>query len=126
MPRATAQISDLVHKDLNTLPEGYVKLRRMTYGQKLQRQQMAMKMMMSGDSKTKEMQGEMAFVNAYATAWSFGVCVAEHNLEDENGKSLDMNNMKDVQRLDPRVGEEIDTYINELNNYEEQQTEEGN
>lgn len=115
---------DYERYDLKSCPEGYVMLKRMTYGQKLYRQQMAMKMVMQGNEKSKDFSGEMAFVNAAATEYEFSCCIGDHNLEDEQGKPLDLKKSKDIQRLDPRIGEEIQTKLGELNNFEEE--EEGN
>lgn len=128
MPRAVAVTDDLEVINLKTCPEGYVKLRRLTFGQKLVRQQMTMKMLMSGDSKSKEMSGEMAFVSAQATEYEFAHCIVEHNLEDADGKTLDFKQAKDVRALDPRIGEEIQTELDRLNNFEvaDQDNIEGN
>lgn len=110
--------------DLKSIPEAYVEARRLTYGEKLYRQQMTMKMVMQGNDKTKDFQGEMAFVNAAATEYEFSTCIVDHNLEDENGNKLDLKKSKDIQRLDPRIGEEIQALLNDLNNFQE--AEEGN
>ena len=58
MPRATADVITAVHLDLKSCAGGFVKLRRLTYGQKLHRQSMAMKMAMS-QSKGQDVQAQI-------------------------------------------------------------------
>jgi hypothetical protein len=100
--------------------EGWVKLRRLTYGQKLHRRSMVSKMRIeTSGKKSKDFQGEMDLINEKATQYDFANCIIDHNLEDEAGKKLNFSSIADIQRLDPRVGEEIDTLIGELNNFEE-------
>jgi hypothetical protein len=124
MPRATAQIDDTVRKDLKTLPEGFVVLRRLTFGQMLQRREM-LKLTMSKASGSKDFVGEMAMASSATTIYEFRHCIVEHNLEDDNGQLLNFANERDFQRLDPKVGQEIEKYIGDLNNFDEED-EQGN
>lgn len=120
MPKAVANNQDTIRKDLKTLPGGFVVLRRLTYGEKIQRRAMVSGMKIRGGGKTKDFEGEMNMVNEQATLFDFQRCIVEHNLEkDDEGTLLNFQNVQDIKLLDPRVGEEIDTLLSELNNFED-------
>jgi hypothetical protein len=119
MPRATANLDEKIHKELKSLPEGFVDIKRLSYGEKLFRRQMVSKMRVEG-SKSKDFAGEMQLISELATQYDFAHCIVDHNLEDEAGVKLNMANVQHVKSLDPRIGEEIDKYINELNNFEDE------
>lgn len=124
MPRATVTLQDTERLELKTCEGGYVVLRRLTYGQMLERRQMT-KLEFSGRGN-KDIAGQMALANAQVQLYEFKNCIVEHNLEDENGRQLNFASPVDVQRLDPRVGTEIETKIGEMNNYEDEDAPEGN
>jgi hypothetical protein len=48
----------------------------------------------------------------------------DHNLEDEFGNKLDFSNGMTLQVLDPRIGVEIERYIDELNQDAEDEEQE--
>jgi hypothetical protein len=118
MPRATVNLQETERHELKTLNEGYVVLRRLSYGEKLHRRAMVSNMKISSNTKSSDFAGEMQLVNEAATRFDFQTCIVEHNLEDENGTVLDFKKLSDIQKLDPRIGEEIDTLINDMNNFE--------
>jgi len=111
--------SDTERFDLKTLPEAYVVVRRMTYGESLKRTGMMTKFLVGGNPTNRDFSGEVEMNQEEVTLWDFANCVVEHNLTDENGKLLNFKNQVDVRRLDIRVGEEIGRYIDEVNNFEE-------
>lgn len=117
MPRATANIQETVRHDLKSLPEGFIVVRRLNYGEKLERRAMVSSMKVES-GKGKDFQGEMQLVNEQATLFDFQKCIVDHNLEDENGNKLNFHSATDIRRLDPRVGEEIDDKLGELNNFD--------
>lgn len=122
MPRATVNEEETVRKELKTLPEGFVLLKRLSYGQKLHRRAMVSKMRIEGGKgKGKDFAGEMDLISERATQFDFAHCIVEHNLEDNNERLLNFSSTADIARLDPRVGEEIDKYLNELNNFDEEE-----
>lgn len=124
MPRATVNLDETIRKDLKTCPpDGFVVLKRLSYGEKLHRRQMVSKMSIQG-SKKKDFSGEMQLINELATQYDFKTCIIDHNLEDEVGQKLNFQQVQDIRRLDPKVGEEIDKYINELNNFEDEEDDE--
>ena len=118
MPRATADIQSTVRKDLKTLPEGFVVLRRMSYGLQLERREM-LKMTMGADKEDGgEFVGELALASTKITQFEFAYCIVDHNLEDENGRKLQFSNSQDFRSLDPRIGQEIEKLISDMNNVE--------
>ena len=120
MPRATNNIEDLVEVQLKTCPGGYVRLRRMTYGQYLKRRSMAMEMQMqTGASKGQGATMGIEMAELAVAEFEFGICIAEHNLEDEAGNALDFRQKFAVHVLDPRIGQEIGDHINKMNSFED-------
>lgn len=125
MPRATVNLAATDRVELKSLPKteheegGFVVLRRLTYGQKIHRQQLATELSMQGDARNKNPEMIMKMTQERVTAFEFANCIVDHNLEDENGKKLDFRSPQSVFMLDPRVGEEIANHIDEMNNFEE-------
>jgi hypothetical protein len=121
MPRATIS-TDTVHKDLESCPpDGYVDLRRMPYGDWLKRQEMAMRLTVSGGGRGRQresMSGEVAMANQAVTQFEFQRCIADHNLEDEDGNKLDFSGQAAIAKLDPKIGNEIGQYIMELHEFD--------
>lgn len=130
MPIATANIAARERKDLKTCPGGYVILRRMTYGQKLDRMKHVGKLSVDMRGKGKGTKGEMEMLQKASTIYDFQACIVEHNLEknigtDENPNIVPLNLKAptDIDLLDPRIGEEISSAIDELNNFEDEDEE---
>lgn len=118
MVRATTSL-DTVRHDLETVEGGWVELRPMTYGQFLKRQDMAMKMGVSGDAfKGKLEKLDIDMIQEAVTRYEFQVCVADHNLEDENGRKLSLSSAGDFERLDPRIGQEIEQLIADMTQWD--------
>lgn len=114
--------------DLKSIPPkdgeegGWVELRRMSFGEKQEKDAEAMKMRlnMSGTGRQMtDMNAEVAMINLHATALEFSRCIVDHNLEDsDTGIKLDFRKAADVRRLDPRVGQEISDLIGDMNDFE--------
>ena len=134
MVLATANLEETQRLDLKSLPGGYVEARRLTYGQKIQRRSMTSALTLKSQGKSKDFEGEMNKNNLEATIFDFSKCIVAHNLEKEINQNtdqvqtvpIDFNNKEDVKRLDPRVGEEIDEFLGKINNFDEEDSEEGN
>jgi hypothetical protein len=120
MPQAT--VSVLTERyDLRSCPGGFVDLKRMTYGQFLERRDMASKMTMeTSDGRRGDRQAELVTMQRRVAAFEFRHCIVDHNLEDENGAPLDFRQPIILERLDPRVGQEIGEYIDQMNQFEEE------
>jgi hypothetical protein len=105
---------------LKSCPEGWVDLKRMTYGQFLERRDMASKMTMEASDNRRDRSAELVTMQRRVAAFEFRHCIVDHNLEDENGAALDFRQPIILDRLDPRVGQEIGEYINQMNQFEEE------
>lgn len=124
MPRATAQVSETKRFDLESLPGGFVELRRMTFGQVLERQSMiTMSFIQEQEkgTKNKVTRSELAAANVQVTVFEFTKSIVDHNLEDEGGRKLNLTTPADIQRLDPRVGQEIGRLISKYNRLDEEE-----
>lgn len=119
MPKAVVNISDTESFKLRSLDGGEVTLRRMTYGQKLSRQQNAVKTTVEQSKGSRNSKMNLDMLAHASTIFDFRACIVDHNLEDENGQKLNLTNPTDIDRLDPRVGEEIAKYIDQMNNFED-------
>jgi hypothetical protein len=122
MAIATTASTETVRKDLKTCPpDGYVVIRRQTYGEKLNNSESTMKLT-AGAKKSSGLEGEVALVNKAVTIWQFANLIVDHNLEHQapNGdlRLLNFKQISDIQLLRGDIGEEIATYIDELNNFE--------
>jgi hypothetical protein len=120
VPRATVNPDDTTTVMLKSLPEGEVVLRRMSYGQKLARQEQAVRMTMEqkkGSNKDSKMNMDM--LQHAATVFDFRACIVSHNLQDADGKLLNLTQVQHIDQLDPRIGEEIAENINKMNNFED-------
>jgi len=109
--------------ELKSLPGAFVELKRMTYGQKLMRSEMAMKMLVGGDDakgKSKDFQGEMKLMNRQTALWEFAELIVAHNLQDIDERPLNFRQPADVDKLEGRIGEEISTLLDSINNFEEE------
>lgn len=101
--------------DLKTLPGAYVVVRRMSYGEKLERQDAILSMRTS-----KENEGlEVSMLNKNAALRDFSKLIIEHNITDDNERLLNFKDAKDIFALDPRIGDEIGQLIDSINSFEE-------
>lgn len=116
VPRAT--VTQTTQRfDLKSCQDGFVVIRRMTYGEKLNRQDDMMNMQTTADPKDKEMR--IQILAKKVALQDFANLVVEHNLTDENDMPLNFKNPAHVNLLDPRIGDEIGRYIDQINNFEE-------
>lgn len=116
--------SEPVRKELKTLPEGYVVIREMTYGEKIYRSGMTGAMKLLKESKQTDYVGEMSMETQKITLWDFANLVVEHNLQDADGRQLNFKMEADTRKLAARIGDEVGTYIDEINSF--QVIDEGN
>ncbi len=123
MPSAvvTNNVSEKI--PLKTLPEGYVIVRRMTYGEDLARSAKATKLLVGTDSGGKgkskdDFQGQIDIQTEALALWDFANLVVEHNCEDATGRTLNFKNINDVKILDKNIGQEIGQIIDDFNSAE--------
>jgi len=72
------------------------------------------------------LQGELAMANREITRFEFKNCIVSHNLEIQVGEGtrlLNFDNPEDFNCLDPRVGSEIEKYISDMNQFEDDDQE---
>ena len=119
MPNASRSL-DTERKDLKTLDGGYVVLRRMSYGQSVERRSM-LTMGFETDGKSNDFKGELAMGNKRITVYEFRNCIVEHNLfkDDAETQLFDFSKMETLDELDPKIGQEIEKYIGDMNNFNE-------
>lgn len=126
MPAAVAMVNETQKFELKTLPEGFVVLRRMTFGQIIQRRSLTKMSMILEGNKSRNLTGELAMASKDVTLFEFAHCIVEHNLEDADGRLLALSDPRDFDQLDPRVGQEVEQLISTLNNLDDEPTEQGN
>jgi hypothetical protein len=129
MPQATIDREETFRYDLKTLPAnngdqgGYVMLRRLSFHQMMQRRDIASKIgweerrAAKGSKKQEEetIKAMMEIMNVATMEYEFRHSIVSHNLEDASGSLIDFTNPETYKALDPRVGQEIGKYIDELN-----------
>lgn len=120
MPKATVSTA-VEHRDLKSIEGGWVELKRMSYGQKLERAQLATDMEIEMTRGSKTQKASVDIMQQAVAIFDFKNCVVDHNLfeDDEETIKLDLSTKAGLSKLDPRAGDEIGKYIDELNNFEE-------
>jgi hypothetical protein len=123
MPVATIDFDeDGTRHELKTLEGAFVILRRMTYGQTLERRAI-MKLTFTTQKGKKNIEGEMAMGNRRVQLYEFQHCVVAHNLTDAQDRPLNLGDPVVLDRLNPRVGQEIESLISDMNNFEDDEDE---
>jgi hypothetical protein len=117
MPRATVSINDTERIDLKTLSEGYVVVRKFTYGQFLERQSITMNMQVE-QQKGQNAKGTMKMAARAVTFFEFSNCIVDHNLELDDGSPMDFKKEFTLDLLDPRIGQEIGEAIDRINTFD--------
>jgi hypothetical protein len=123
MPKATVS-TETIRKELKSLPGGYVELRQLSWAEMMKRRDIASRMYADVSTKTGAATQEtirqyMEVVNVAIMEFEFKNCIIDHNLEDDDGNKLDFSNPMALSILNPKVGSEIDRYIEELNQEDE-------
>jgi hypothetical protein len=72
-------------------------------------------------AKNDEAEMYMKMIRRRITEMDFEQCIVDHNLTDSTGRKLNLADPATLDILDPRVGEEIEKYIDELNNLENEE-----
>ena len=123
MPKASADTSETQTLELKSCEGGFVKARRLTYGEKIVRRSMTASMKIEGGkNRNKDFAGEMQLITEQSTAYDFQHCILDHNLfkDEAEEQKFDFTKLADIRQLDPRIGEEIDTWLSELNNFDDE------
>jgi hypothetical protein len=123
MPRATIS-TETFRRELKTCPGGFVELRQLSWAEMMKRRDIASRMYADVSTKTGPASQEtirqyMEVVNVAIMEFEFKNCIVDHNLENDDGVLLDFSNAMSLQILNPKIGSEIDRYIEELNQEDE-------
>jgi hypothetical protein len=120
-----AVVTEDQHKfELKSLEGAYIVVREMSYGEKIMRSGMTGAMKLLKDNKKSDYVGELSMETQKITLWDFANLIIDHNLEDTDGRKLNFKVEQDVRKLSSKVGEEVGTRIDEVNNFED--IDEGN
>lgn len=133
MPKATVSQETERH-DLQTCPGGYVELRQLSYYEMMHRRDIAAKLYteqkvqrrgqprdrQGRKSEPETMRAQLEVLNVAIMEYEFAKSIVNHNLEDDDGHLLDFTNPLAFHRLDPKIGQEIGRYIDDLNQEEEE------
>jgi hypothetical protein len=115
-----AVISDEPRRfELKSLEGGFVIIREMSYGERIHRQSLAGAMKILKDNKS-DYAGEIAMETARLTEWDFAHLIVDHNLEDRDGRKLNLGNKADLAKLSARIGDEVGKYIDEVNSFDDE------
>jgi hypothetical protein len=118
MPKATIDVNEATRLDLKSLEGGFVVLKRMSYGKRLERNSLSTQMKVSAERGSKGFDGELKMLNRQVTQLEFADCIVDHNLEDDDGNKLDFSRPMTLDVLDPKIGQEIGDKIDEMHNYD--------
>lgn len=120
MPIATVT-DESVKKELKSCPpDGFVVIRRMTFGESLKRREMMASIAMQMDGKKGEgNKMQMDILQEKTALWEFANLVLDHNLTDAQERRLNFKLPADIMKIRGQVGDEIQQYINELNSFED-------
>lgn len=112
--------------DLQSLAGGKISLRRMTYGEKLQRIELATQQVIKAETDKRgrpnpnaSAEMDIKMLQRATAEFEFARCIVDHNLEGDDGNKLDFTKGLTLDVLDPRVGDEISQKIEEMNNFNE-------
>lgn len=125
MPVGTRKM-ETVRRELKTAPpDGYVVLRQLSFDEMLERRDGATKVLMERGVGGRNADAKMAvqIANKWSNYFSFPRCIVEHNITNEDGVLLDFSQRgieQTFRMLDPKIGTEIETLIDELNQEEEE------
>ena len=119
MPVATVDAEPQRFELQSAPPDGFVILRRMSHGQMLHRQDIAMTMNMQADRRsTGTANVDIKQSQTAVGLFELAVCVVDHNLTDPTGRKLDFTNRRDTEQLDGRIGSEISVLIQDMHDWE--------
>lgn len=127
MPVGTIDPNKYERFDLKTLPDGFVMLRPLPFGLKLERRDKATRMSMEanagkGRGQDQTQKFELETLSKWSRAYDFKHCIGEHNITDVNEVPLDFGNPLTLQLLDPKLGSELEALIDGLNEDESEES----
>lgn len=128
MPKATANAQNTERLDLKSLEDGYVIARRLTYGEKQRRMQIAAGQSIETGARNNGRPDKVDVVihNFDIQFYDFSHCIVEHNLtkDDADTQLINFKNMADFEQLDDKIGNEIETFLDSINNEDSEEARE--
>jgi hypothetical protein len=125
MPKATANAKDTHRLDLKTLEGGYIIARRLTYGEKQRRMQIAAGQSIETNARNNGRADRVDVVihNFDIQFYDFSKCIVEHNLtkDDADTQLINFKSIADFEILDDKIGAEIETFLDSINNEDSEQ-----
>ena len=110
MPQAIVRDQEPDKFDLESLPGGFVALRKLTYGEMLHRRDLTTKITPGQGRRDTS----ITMDNTAVTVFEFSRAIVDHNLEDD-GMKLDLSKRATVEQLDPVIAQEIEQLIADMN-----------
>jgi len=105
---------------LKTIEGAWVDLKPLPYGQLIERRDKASRMSMTTDRRNQDnSRMDIDMLQAEMRRYEFNHCIVDHNLGDDQGNQLNFTNPASMNVLDPRVGQEIEQLIDNLNQLED-------
>jgi hypothetical protein len=116
--------TDAERFELRSVEGAWVMLKPLPYGELLERRDKASRMSMeagTGNRRKKQDVGrlDIDMMQQQTRIYEFQKCVVDHNLGDDKGNKLNFTNSSTLNLLDPKVGQEIETLIDQLNELED-------
>lgn len=115
MPKATASKEGKKFPLDSAPPDGFIKIRPFTYGEMLFRDNLGGDISGTPGTDDKMTRISLKVDSVELQHYELSHAIVEHNLTDENDKPLDLNKPEDIDKLDGKVGKEIERIINEFN-----------
>jgi len=116
VPKAVVQTEAITY-NLKSLPGGWVQLRPLTFGQLLKRREMASRMSAVSQGNKQPDKYTMEVILHQTNLFDFKHCIMDHNLFEDDDDLVKFNfaDPKAFEKLDPRIGSEIEFEISKLN-----------
>lgn len=112
--------TDASRYDLTSVNGAWVSLRPLPYGMLIERRDKASRMSMeAGGRRNDNAKLDIDMLQHQSRIFEFQNCIIDHNLSDDQGNKLNFSNPSTLNLLDPKVGQEIERLIDELNQLEE-------
>ena len=116
MPKATINTTSTKHDLVSAPPDGFVELKRRSYGDSLERRDIMMTLGIKGEGKDAE--SAMKLQNRAVTAFEWAKSITGWNLVDENDVQLDWHKANIFDIIDPFIATEITQAIADMHAYE--------
>lgn len=106
---------------LKSVGGAWVDLKPLPYGQLIERRDKASRMSMeAGKGRNSDnARMDIDLMQAQSRLYEFQHCIVDHNLSDDQGSKLNFSMPSTLNLLNPKVGQEIEQLIDDMNQLEE-------